>query len=92
MNRETVGKKIREERLRCNLSLVELAGRLGTNAVKLSRVEHGMEYVSDAQMEALASVFGIPVSELSQPPDRLITYNTLHKIRRERKMSIWNKS
>ena len=82
MNRILIGKRIRQERLRSNLSLAQLAELMGTNSCKLSRIERGQEAANERQMEAIASACGCSVSVLLTPPDRMVTYMSLQKVRR----------
>ena len=83
MTKELLGKKIKQERLRCNLSLVQLAEKIGTNAVKLSRFERGHEQLTEEQMKTLMDVLELTAEDIETPPERTVTYNSLQKVRRE---------
>lgn len=82
VDKELLGKKIKQERLRCNFSLSQLSEKLGINPGKLSRIEHGREKLSALQMESIASALGVTVEELRKPPERGVTYVSLQKVRR----------
>ena len=83
MTRELLGKKIKQERLRSNLSLAQLAAKIGTNPVKLSRVERGHECLHEGQMTALKLALGLTDADLDTPPERMVTYMSLKKMRRK---------
>ena len=82
VDRVLMGKKIKQERLRSNYSLEQLSKVVGINMYRLSRLEHGREKLTPAQMKDLADAFGITVDELYKPPDRMVTYISLQKVRR----------
>ena len=83
MTKELLGKKIKQERLRCNLSLAQLAVMVGTNSVKLSRFERGQDRLNAEQMNALKAALGLTDEDMSTPPERIVTYNSLHNERKE---------
>lgn len=77
-----LGKKIKQERLRSNLSLEQLSKIVGINMYKLSRLEHGRDKLTPSQLKDLADAFSVTVEELYRPPDRMVTYISLQKVRR----------
>lgn len=68
----TFGDRIRELRTDADLSLRELARKIGVSAAFLSDVELGRRYPSDSVLERLAGELDVSVSELrrfdSRPP------------------------
>lgn len=63
---KTLGEKIRELREEKDLSLRELAGKIGVSAAFLSDVELGRRYLSDKHMQTVASVLGTSLEDLKQ--------------------------
>ena len=69
---KTLGQKIRELRKEKDLSLRELAKRLGVSAAFLSDVELGRRFPSDKVLSGIARVLGTSVEDLrsydTRPP------------------------
>jgi transcriptional regulator with XRE-family HTH domain len=67
-----LGSKIREFREERDLSLRELAKRLGVSAAFLSDIELGRRYPSEENLKDLARMLGVPLAELkahdTRPP------------------------
>ena len=66
MNTTSFGSKLREEREKANISLRELAKRIGVSGAFLSDIELGRRFPSQDKVELLAKEIGIPVEELTQ--------------------------
>lgn len=63
---KTIGERIRELRGDKDLSLRELAARIGVSAAFLSDVELSRRYPSDKHLEKLALVLETPLEELQR--------------------------
>lgn len=67
-----LGPRIRELRDKCDLSLRELAKRLGCSAAFLSDIELGRRYPSEKNLKDLARILNVSFDELkahdSRPP------------------------
>lgn len=61
---ETIGQRIKRERLAINLTQRELANRVGVGVPHISKVESGRENPSDELLRKLASVFQLDSDEL----------------------------
>ena len=70
MNTTAFGAKLREEREKRNISLRELAKKIGVSGAFLSDIELGRRFPSADNIELLAKEIGIPVEELSQYPSK----------------------
>ena len=66
MNTTSFGAKLREEREKKNISLRELAKKIGVSGAFLSDIELGRRFPSQDKVELLAKEIGIPVEELSK--------------------------
>lgn len=71
---ETIGQRIKRERLAMNLTQRELANRVGVGVPHISKIEAGRENPSDELLRKLAAVFRIDSDELllvarRVPPD-----------------------
>ena len=67
MNTTTAfGSKLREEREKKNISLRELAKKIGVSGAFLSDIELGRRFPSHDKIELLAKEIGIPIEELAQ--------------------------
>ena len=66
MKTTAFGSKLREEREKKNISLRELAKKIGVSGAFLSDIELGRRFPSQDNIELLAKEIGIPVEELSQ--------------------------
>jgi transcriptional regulator with XRE-family HTH domain len=66
MNTTAFGSKLREEREKKDISLRELAKKIGVSGAFLSDIELGRRFPSQDKIELLANEIGIPVGELSQ--------------------------
>lgn len=78
---KTLGQKIRELRQERDLSLRELATRIGVSSAFMSDVELGRRNPSDKHMEAVAHVLETPLEDLqkcdTRPPLREFQRATL---------------
>ena len=70
MIQQTLGQKIRELREDADISLRELAKRLGVSAPFLSDVELGRRFPSEEVFEKLAQILKVSVNELRQYDSR----------------------
>lgn len=66
MNQDKIGKYIAELRKKNNLTQEQLGEKVGVNGKSVSKWERGLNIPTFANIEALASVFGITISELLQ--------------------------
>lgn len=58
----SIGAKIKEQRVKRKITQKELAGRIGCTEIMVSRYELGVSQVSIPQLEKIARVLAIPVS------------------------------
>jgi len=69
---KTLGQRIRELRDQEDLSLRELAEKVGVSAAFLSDIELGRRYPSDSKLAKIAHALGTPLDELrtfdTRPP------------------------
>lgn len=66
MEAKTLGERIRELRLDQNLSLRQLADRIGKSAPFISDVELGRRFPSPGVLQAIATELGVDLEELQQ--------------------------
>lgn len=59
----TVSDRLRALRMGSEMSLRELAQRLGWNVMRVSRIEHGTNRVLVEDVEQICAVFGISVTD-----------------------------
>ena len=67
---QSLGEKIKEARLKLDLSLRELARRTDITAPFLSDIELGRRFPSEDVLRALSKELGVPTEELSQSDAR----------------------
>ena len=67
---KTIGERIRELREQGDLSLRELATKIGVSAAFMSDVELGRRQPSDKHMDALARALGTSLDDLQQSDTR----------------------
>ncbi len=77
----TLGEKIRQLREKKDMSLRELAKKVGISAAFLSDIELGRRYPSDKYLSAIARALDTPLDELKQ-------YDTRPTMRDLRRMTI----
>jgi transcriptional regulator with XRE-family HTH domain len=77
----TLGERIRELREEQDLSLRELAGKIGVSAAFLSDVELNRRYPSDKHLGAIAQHLGAELADLQQ-------YDTRPPVRELRKAAL----
>ncbi len=65
--RESVGRKIKQERDRRNQSVERIANRLGISRVALTHIEKGRNNVNAVQLWKIACVFGCEPSDFFPP-------------------------
>lgn len=65
--RESIGKKIRQERNRRSQSAERVAARLGISRVALTHIEKGRNNINAVQLWKLACAFGCKPSEFFPP-------------------------
>ena len=58
------GEKIREERLKRNLSQEELAARAGVHRTYIGMIERAEKNITLGNIEKLAKALGVPIEEL----------------------------
>ena len=58
------GEKIREERLKRNLSQEELAARAGVHRTYIGMIERAEKNITLENIEKLAKALGVPIEEL----------------------------
>ena len=58
------GEKIREERLKRNLSQEELAARAGVHRTYIGMIERADKNITLGNIEKLAKALGVPIEEL----------------------------
>ena len=73
-NRNLCGKRIQQNRKSRNLSQTELASLLQEKDLKLhrvtiSRIELGIRYVADYELNVFADVLGVTMKELVEMPE-----------------------
>lgn len=68
---ETIGQRVRRERLARGITQRDLAERVGVGAPHISKVEADRENPSDALLEEIATVFQVDVDELFLTARRL---------------------
>lgn len=61
---ERFGKKLREVRLKMNISQEELAHRAGVHRTYIGMIERAEKNITLANIEKLAKGLGVPISEL----------------------------
>jgi len=66
MNTTAFGSKLRELREQKNISLRELAKKIGVSGAFLSDIELGRRFPSAEKIELLANEIGVPVDDLRQ--------------------------
>lgn len=59
-----IGQAIRQHRKRLGLTLEEMQKRTGINNGNLSKIERGMQSLTNDSMQSIANAFGIPLSDL----------------------------
>jgi transcriptional regulator with XRE-family HTH domain len=66
-----LGKKIRQYREEKDLSLREMAERIGRSAAFLSDIEHGKRFPSEKVLREIANLFRVKVEELAEHDERI---------------------
>ena len=66
MNTTAFGSRLRELREKKNISLRELAKKIGVSGAFLSDIELGRRFPSQDKIELLAEEIGVPVEELRE--------------------------
>lgn len=66
MNTTAFGSKLRQVREEKNISLRELAKKIGVSGAFLSDIELGRRFPSPEKIELIAAEIGVPVEELRQ--------------------------
>jgi transcriptional regulator with XRE-family HTH domain len=66
---ELVGRRLREERTRCALSLDDAAGELGVHKSVLSRIENGERGLDSVLLRRAASLYEVPMDALFEEAD-----------------------
>lgn len=83
--RESIGRKIKQERDRRNQSAERIAKRLGLSRVGLTHIEKGRNNINAVQIWKLACIFGCDPSEFFPPIPKgfAVTNFDYQKIARE---------
>ncbi len=68
---DLVGERVRAARLRSNMTVRELARRVGVSASHVSQVERGIGAFSVPALYSVAHELGVSMHELLDPPDAL---------------------
>jgi transcriptional regulator with XRE-family HTH domain len=63
--RESVGRRLREERLASGRRLVDVAGEAGVSPQYLSEVERGLKDPSSELLAAMAGALGLSIADLA---------------------------
>ena len=61
MNRKTIGRKVRELRVKMGLTIVALGRKVGLSAAQISRLETGCQGFRDATLRKFAKILRVPL-------------------------------
>lgn len=71
---QLLGKRVREERERCEMTLLELAGALDVDESTISRWETGDRAIDSVNLRLISIALGVPMEVFFRPSIELITH------------------